>query len=139
MFDRPFTILLVDDEERLLRALARQLRGYHVLVALDARSAFAQLESTPVDLVLTDNDMPGMSGVELLEAVKARFPRVVRGLMSALEPRELASLEARRTVELFLEQPFVVPLAQQLEGMLHGGSALRPPRTTLPEVMDGSC
>ncbi len=63
------TVLIVDDEERILSALQRSLRreGYEIVTAESAARALAILAERPVDLVLSDQKMPGMSGLELLE------------------------------------------------------------------------
>ncbi len=68
------TILVVDDED-LLRTMLEDFllkRGYRVLQAGDYADALGLLESTDVDLILSDIRMPGKSGVELLETVKSR-------------------------------------------------------------------
>ena len=58
------TVLLVDDEDKILASLQRSLRreGYRLLVAQGARQALRVLRDEPVDLVVSDHKMPGMSG-----------------------------------------------------------------------------
>jgi CheY-like chemotaxis protein len=70
------TILLVDDEPLVRSPLERSLRdrGYTVLEAADGATALALAESRRVDLVVTDLVMPGMTGIELADALAARFP-----------------------------------------------------------------
>jgi EAL domain-containing protein (putative c-di-GMP-specific phosphodiesterase class I)/CheY-like chemotaxis protein len=65
-------VLVVDDDEILLRVLARVLEGagYEVLRCMDSREALKLLAATPVDLVLSDISMPGLSGIELLRKVR---------------------------------------------------------------------
>ena len=67
-------ILIVDDEEPQRRILAGFLkkRGYGVETAGDADEAMKVVSSRTVDLVLTDLRMPGRTGVELVDAVRAR-------------------------------------------------------------------
>jgi two-component system response regulator AtoC len=61
------TILIVDDERNTREGLDRALRGrYDVLLAEDAPKAMETLESTPVDMLLTDLKMPGADGMSLL-------------------------------------------------------------------------
>jgi len=72
-------VLVVDDVD-LLRDLARtflELTGLTVLVANSGQQALDILEqaTTPVDIVFTDYNMPGMNGVELMEKVAVRWPR----------------------------------------------------------------
>ncbi|HYG67334.1 MAG TPA: response regulator, partial [Anaeromyxobacteraceae bacterium] len=78
------TILVVDDDEHVRRALKRVLRraSSRVLDATDACSALPILEREPVQVVVSDYRMPGMSGVELLREVKRRWPRIQRVLLT---------------------------------------------------------
>ena len=80
----PPVLLLVDDETRILSALRRTLRreGYEILTAESVAEGLRILGSRKVDLVLTDQKMPGMSGVELLAQVADRHPNVARLLIT---------------------------------------------------------
>lgn len=71
-------VMLVDDEERLLRALSRPLRRHFDLtLCVSAAEALERLESDePLDAVVTDLMMPGTSGIELYEQIRARFPEM---------------------------------------------------------------
>lgn len=79
-----YTVLLVDDEPRVLAALRRTLRDatWRVLTAGDAREALSLLAAGGVDILLSDIDMPGMSGVELVGEVRRRHPEVIRLLLT---------------------------------------------------------
>lgn len=70
------TILLVDDETIIRKTLAGKLKdeGFTVLAADCGTSALAFLATTHIDLVVTDLMMEGMSGIQVLEAVKANNP-----------------------------------------------------------------
>ena len=70
------TLLIVDDEVRILTALRRSLRreGWEILVADSPDKALALIEDHDIDVVLSDQKMRGMSGLELLEIVKERSP-----------------------------------------------------------------
>lgn len=78
------TLLLVDDEDRILSALRRCLRreGYEILTADCVSAALQVLESQRVDLVLSDHKMPGRSGVELLREVRRIQPSAGRLLIT---------------------------------------------------------
>jgi two-component system, probable response regulator PhcQ len=80
----PHTILVVDDEPRVLDALRRTLRdpAYRVLTASDGREALSLLAAEQVDVLLSDIDMPGMNGIELVKEVRRRFPEVIRLLLT---------------------------------------------------------
>ena len=84
MSRRKPVLLLVDDESRILSALRRALRreGYELLAAESARQALRLLDERPVDMVLSDHKMPGMSGLELLGEVAARRPGTARLLIT---------------------------------------------------------
>lgn len=79
-FQETATLLLVDDEENILRSLQRVLRheGYRILTASNGEAALALVEAEPVHVILTDQAMPGMSGVDLLHQVRQRHPDIVR-------------------------------------------------------------
>ncbi|MDT8999537.1 response regulator [Paucibacter sp. APW11] len=80
----PATILLVDDEPSILSALRRQLRkpDLRILTAEGGAAGLALLETEPVDLVISDMRMPEMDGVQFLEQVRQRWPKVVRILLT---------------------------------------------------------
>ena len=70
------TVLLVDDQEHVLRALQRSLQAarYRVLTAADGQQALDVLGREVVDIVVSDVVMPVLSGVELAERVQSRWP-----------------------------------------------------------------
>ena len=67
------TILAVDDEAHILHVVSLKLKnaGYSVLTANDAEEALELAAGTPVDLVITDFQMPGMSGLDLARSLHA--------------------------------------------------------------------
>ena len=78
------TILVVDDDPSIREVLSRMLRhDGRVVTAPCANDALASLEESPADVLVSDHRMPGMSGIELMEAVRRRFPDTARVLMSA--------------------------------------------------------
>ena len=70
------TVLFVDDEVNILKAVQRLLRHepWKVLVASRAKEALAILDGEPAQVVITDQRMPEMSGVDLLSVVRERHP-----------------------------------------------------------------
>lgn len=83
------TLLLVDDEDNILAALKRVLRdeGYRIVTSNDARQALeliAEMEQNgvPVDVVLSDQRMAAMSGIEFLKRVRNSHPDTVRLVLS---------------------------------------------------------
>jgi putative nucleotidyltransferase with HDIG domain len=81
--DRP-GVLFVDDEVNILKSLARLFRAdpVRVFTASSAAEALALLASEPVQVVVSDQRMPGTTGVKLLGEVRERRPDVVRILLT---------------------------------------------------------
>jgi two-component system NtrC family sensor kinase len=77
-------LLLVDDEENILRSLRRVLRhgDWDIETAPDGQRALELLEDFHPDVVVSDFRMPGMSGVDLLHEVKLRSPQTQRILLT---------------------------------------------------------
>jgi two-component system cell cycle sensor histidine kinase/response regulator CckA len=104
------TILVVDDEEAVLRAVAKQLRrmGYKVLeasggvVALELASHNDQV----IDLLLTDLAMLGMNGPELARRMTELRPETPVLYMSAHPQKHLVSLGWLTSAEALLTKPF---------------------------------
>ncbi|MRV73526.1 EAL domain-containing protein [Duganella sp. FT92W] len=78
------TLLIIDDEPHVLSALQRLLRpdGYRILTAQCAADAFSLLAQHPVQLVMCDQRMDGMSGTEILDRVKDMYPDTFRIILS---------------------------------------------------------
>ncbi len=77
------TVLLVDDEVRSLETMSRTLdEEFEVLTAASAKEAELLLDAHPVQVILCDQRMPEMTGVELLARVRERWPRVWRIIIS---------------------------------------------------------
>jgi diguanylate cyclase len=77
-------LLLVDDEENVLRSLVRVFRrdGYRVHTATRVEDAFEILARESVQVILSDQRMPGTSGTEFLSRVKEMYPNTVRMVLS---------------------------------------------------------
>jgi two-component system chemotaxis response regulator CheY len=67
-------ILTVDDSATFRKVLTHSLRkaGYEVVAAADAEEALELLDDCVVDMVITDLTMPGLNGIELTRAIRAR-------------------------------------------------------------------
>ncbi|MCL5042561.1 MAG: EAL domain-containing protein [Gammaproteobacteria bacterium] len=78
------TLLLLDDEENILRALSRLLRrdGYRILTASSANEAFDLLAQHQVQVIISDQRMPEMTGTEFLSRVKEIYPDTIRMVLS---------------------------------------------------------
>ena len=77
------TILYVDDDEANLSSFKHIFSDvYDILLANSATEALQLMRHTPVRLVLTDQRMPAMTGVELLQRIATEFPQVIRMLIT---------------------------------------------------------
>jgi two-component system response regulator LytT len=119
-------ILLVDDEPDILDTMSMALRellgiAVDVDVASTGEEAQRLLEASPrYDMVISDERMPGLRGVELLEWLKLTAPRTVRVLMTAYrEPAVGQEAVNRAAAHLLLYKPFVFDeVVPQLRGAL---------------------
>jgi len=102
------TILVVDDDDNTRHGLGLGLRslGYRIRFAESAPVALDVLRAYPVDIVISDHFMPGMSGLELLKLVRARHPDTIRIMLTGHADMELA-IEAinRGEIYRFLMKP----------------------------------
>jgi DNA-binding NtrC family response regulator len=103
------TVLLVDDDEDILAALRRSLRraGARIETTSSPHEAVRKLEAMPVDLIISDVDMPLMNGHELMREARARRPEAVRVLLtgSATTASAVRAINEGE-VHRFLEKPF---------------------------------
>jgi two-component system response regulator GlrR len=101
-------VLIVEDDEVFLRPLRRalELGGFEVLVAGSGEEALDCLKSEDVDLVLTDQRLPGMNGVTLVRQLKAEHPDVAIVVMTAYGTIEAAVEATRLGAEDYLVKPF---------------------------------
>jgi diguanylate cyclase (GGDEF)-like protein/PAS domain S-box-containing protein len=78
MNSRPCRILIVDDNEMNRDMLARRLerKDYVIQVADDARSLLERIQEEPVDLVLLDVEMPGISGLDALQTLRGCYSAI---------------------------------------------------------------
>lgn len=106
---KPFTILCVDDESKVLKALGRLLRkeGCEFFTALNAEEGFNILEQHQVQVVMSDQRMPGMQGTEFLQYVKNLYPDTIRIILSA-HADEMSVLSAlyKGEVHRFFTKPW---------------------------------
>jgi diguanylate cyclase (GGDEF)-like protein/PAS domain S-box-containing protein len=103
------TLLLVDDEPNILRSLSRLLRrdGYNLILANDASEALEKLAMHSVHVIISDQRMPGMSGIELLSKVKEMYPETVRMVLSGYTEIETVTQAINRgAIYRFLTKPW---------------------------------
>ena len=118
------TILLVDDEANVRSGLSRALHdpAYRILQADGPAAALELLAREPVDVIISDHLMPGMTGLEFLKVVRDRYPDTSRIMLTGHADLDVAvraiqegeiyrylakpcdQTELRVTVHLALEQ-----------------------------------
>lgn len=81
-----FKILLVDDSPNMLKALKRTFRseGYKLFTVLSGKEALEILKKEDIDLLISDENMPEMSGTELLKLVSIQHSTVIRIMLTGL-------------------------------------------------------
>jgi FixJ family two-component response regulator len=116
------TISVIEDDDLFRRAVVGVIQsfGFHAVGYMDASQFLSSLEQTPTDLILSDAQMPGMSGFELLKQIKYMGIQAPIVLMSGS-----TDLILRRTaIDLgaadYIAKPFEI---HELESAIH--SALR--------------
>ena len=106
---RERTLLLVDDEANILSALKRLLRGdgYRILTAGSGADGLEVLDNQSVDVIVSDQRMPGMTGVEFLSLAKARHADTIRIVLSGYtELQSVTDAVNEGAIYKFLTKPW---------------------------------
>jgi CheY-like chemotaxis protein len=103
----PLRVLVADDQEIICELLAEYLRGdgHDVVLALDGTAALETFLAGDFDLVVTDQSMPGMSGVQLAEAVKQKRPVTPVMLLTGFGDEMQASGDQPGAIDLVVSKP----------------------------------
>ncbi|MCE5182111.1 MAG: EAL domain-containing protein [Betaproteobacteria bacterium] len=102
-------LLLVDDEANVISALKRVLRrdGYRILTAGSAQEGLELLAKHPVGVIISDQRMPNMTGIEFLSKVKVMYPDIVRMVLSGYtEVNTMTEAINRGAIYKFLTKPW---------------------------------
>lgn len=122
-------VLVVEDRPSVLKVMATILEGgYQVATASDGSSALSLIDEHPVDLVLADVRMPGVSGFDVLQAVRRRSPRTAVVLMTAYANIPDAVEAMRSGADDYIAKPLdadeiALAVARALERREGGGLA----------------
>lgn len=103
------TLLLVDDEANILASLKRLFRqdGYNILTADSGAEGLAILKTTHVDVIMSDQRMPNMTGVEFLRQAKVKYPATVRIVLSGYtELQSITDAINEGSIYKFLTKPW---------------------------------
>jgi two-component system probable response regulator PhcQ len=102
-------ILVVDDEETVRDSLASILsrEGYRVSMAESGEEALRILKDQPIQLVISDHNMPQMTGVEFLKLVRERHPHVLRIMLTGdPDPQTIIRSINEGEVYRFIKKPW---------------------------------
>ena len=104
---RQYRILWVDDEIDLLKPhiLFLEKKGYSVAAALSGSDALEMLAQEPYDLVFLDENMPGLSGIETLDALRSQYPSLPVVMVTKSEEEQLMNQAIAGNTVDFLIKP----------------------------------
>jgi DNA-binding NtrC family response regulator len=142
MADKPM-LLLIDDEERILRSLAMLFRGVYTLHAtVDPQDALAVVERERVHVVVSDQRMPLMRGADLLREVRNRSPNTMRILLTGYSELDAVVASVNEgEIFRFVQKPWdaqelrdTVRQAADISTALFNAGAYAPPSPLLTET-----
>ncbi len=115
-------ILIVDDDENVCRMLSRLLEtsGYTSTLAADAAEARTFLRERDFDLILSDVDMPGESGIDFVRYTLADYPETAVIMVTGMDDPEIAETALEIGAYGYIIKPFKVN-----EMMINISNALR--------------
>jgi len=110
------SILIVDDNPNMSSLLSEMLEvfDYESVRAEDGADALGKLEEGGISMVITDMRMPNMTGMELLEQVKGKYPNLPVVLISGYSVSEVESENAHLKPDGFLAKPFLMSDVEKL-------------------------
>ena len=114
-------VLVAESDAQLRRLIRRQLEkwGHVVLTASDQPAAETISETTPLDVLITDSQLPSCNGRTLARTLRARHPSLRTILMSRYAPNRAAAEGVSQGVEAILPKPFtMLDLRRSLEGLV---------------------
>jgi len=103
------TLLLVDDEENILASLRRLFRpqGYKIILANSGQEGLDRLKETKVDVIISDQRMPNMTGVDFLRQAKVLRPDTIRIVLSGYtELQSITEAINEGAIYKFLTKPW---------------------------------
>ncbi|MFB3923514.1 MAG: sigma-54-dependent transcriptional regulator [Terriglobia bacterium] len=131
------TILIVEDEPKMLRLLELNLseEGYSVQTAGDAETGLKLLSQNRADLVITDLKLPGMNGLEFLQAVKRHDARIPVVVMTAYGTVETAVEAMKAGASDYVLKPFSLEEIKLIVGKELDVNRLREENRSLREAL----
>lgn len=136
-------LLLVDDEERILRSLSMLFRGqYQLYMTTDPREALPLVEKHRIHVVVSDQRMPQMRGADLLREVRARSPNSMRILLTGYSELDAVVASVNEgEIFRFVQKPWdanelrdTVRQACGISQALYNAGAFAPPAPLMTET-----
>jgi len=108
MSEQKDKILVVDDDPVARKVIQRNLTAedYHVITAPSVAAAIQILDTTPIDLVITDLKMPKVGGIDLIRHVRANFEDTAVIMITGYASIETAVEAVKEGAEDYLPKPF---------------------------------
>lgn len=162
---RQHNILIVDDEGNILSALKRLLRSepYNIITTQEPKEAKALMSETPTSLIISDQRMPEVTGIELLTEVKKLYPDTMRILLSGYadfdiaikaineggvfrfiskpwsdEDLKIAIKQALEHYDLLMDNKTLLKMVEKQRGILEEIKVKYPDALELPQIKDGA-
>ena len=127
--DKPYgkkTILVIEDDQTLLLMLKQYLEkaGYHVINAINGLEGLKLLESADYDLVITDINMPYVSGIGVISAVKGKHPNIPAVAITGFGEEPLRAAKEKKA-NVMLNKPFEMStLLGHIEKLLYANTPI---------------
>jgi CheY-like chemotaxis protein len=107
--DREFRILIVDDQRDVARVLRASLellnRGYFIVDVPSAEEAMLEIRSKPFDIIVTDYELPGMTGSEFIKRIRKRTPGIQALVITGHPPAKIKESLGGVEVSGIFEKP----------------------------------
>jgi CheY-like chemotaxis protein len=143
-------VLVVDDSpvDQELAASLLEEKGHGIVLAGNGKEALERIAAEAPDLIVTDLQMPEMNGLELVEAVRARYPRIPVVLVTAQGSEEIAAAALRAGAASYVPKrnlgKDLLPTLERVLGVAPGGVEEESPLKWLAEtshrfVLDNGC
>lgn len=118
-------ILIVDDDVHILELIQRHLKSlnYHTYKAISVKEAIVILQDQTIDLLITDLQMPGVDGLQLVKYVSEHFPEIPKLAVTGFPSIDGALRAMKSGVMDYLTKPFT---KEELKNAVEKSIALRP-------------
>lgn len=136
-------VLIADSKTSVRLVILHILRpvrpNFHIFTAPDGATALSKLQKQSFDVVITGNDMPDITGLELAEKVRQISPQTRIILMSRKDLHEFCSTVEKLRIDAYIKRPFSPTLLQGLVERVLSDKREESRVTPTPSLMSLSC